>query len=183
MNIIDEIKGLFSKRGGSQYGGEAITQQEHALQAAWLAEKADASATLITASLLHDIGHLVHNLPDNAPDSGINDHHEELGVRWLARYFGADVTEPVRLHVAAKRYLCAVEPDYLVALSPASAQSLQLQGGPLSPDEVQSFESSPFLRDAVNLRRWDDKAKKVGLPTPDLAHFLSYTKTVVSDSN
>jgi phosphonate degradation associated HDIG domain protein len=183
MSIISEIEDLFARRGGSLYGGEAVTQQEHALQAAWLAEKSDANATLITASLLHDIGHLLHNLPDSAPDSGINDQHEELGVRWLARHFAAGVTEPVRLHVTAKRYLCAVESDYLAAISPASAQSLELQGGPLSPDEVQSFESSPFLRDAVNLRRWDDEAKKVGLPTPDLAHFLSYTDAILADSN
>ncbi len=176
--VVDEIANLFDRGGGSLYGGEAVTQQEHALQAARLAEKSAAGAPLISAALLHDIGHLLHDLPDDAPSGGIDDRHEQLGERWLVQHFGTDVTEPVRLHVAAKRYLCAVEPDYFAALSPTSVQSLKLQGGPFSADQVQSFESSPFFREAVELRRWDDEAKIVGLRTPDLAHFLSYTVAV-----
>ena len=181
MNIIDEIANLFDRQGGSLYGGEAVTQQEHALQAAWLAENSGASGSLIAAALLHDIGHMLHDLPDDAPDAGIDDRHEDLGDRWLARHFGTDVTEPVRLHVIAKRYLCAVESDYFEALSPASIQSLKLQGGSFSPDEVQSFASLPFSREAIALRRWDDGAKSVGLQTPDLAHFLSYAGAAISD--
>lgn len=182
MSIISAIADLFDRRGGSLYGGEAVTQQEHALQAAWSAEKSGADAPLITAALLHDIGHLLHELPDDAPDAGIDDRHEALGERWLARHFDAEVTEPVRLHVAAKRYLCAVEADYFAALSPTSVQSLALQGGKFSASEVQEFESSPFFREAVQLRRWDDEAKIVAMQTPDLAHFLSYTRACLGQS-
>src|SRR5687767_13949425 len=108
--IVDTIQKLFEEHGDSLYGGEAVTQLEHALQASMLAENEDASPALITAALLHDIGHLLHNLPDDAPDSGIDDVHEELAYNRLRAHFGDDVTEPVRLHVDAKRYLCAVEP-------------------------------------------------------------------------
>ena len=177
MSVVDDLSELFAQRGDSLYGGEAVTQREHALQAAWLAEKAGADAALIAAALLHDVGHLLHDLPDDATDDGIDDRHEELGERWLSRHFGPAVTEPVRLHVAAKRYLCAVEAEYFSELSPTSVQSLQLQGGPFSSDEVAEFERSPFFREAVELRRWDDDAKIVGLQTPDVDFFLEYVKT------
>jgi len=172
MNILQNISDLFAKRGGSLYGGEAVTQQEHALQAALLAEQAGAGEQLVAAALLHDIGHLLHDLPDDAPDDGVDDRHEELGQRWLAKYFGPAVTEPVRLHVAAKRYLCAVESDYLASLSPTSVQSLELQGGPFSAAEQQEFEQLPHFRESLELRRWDDEAKIVGLPTPAVQHYL-----------
>ena len=125
MRVVDDLSELFAQRGNSLYGGEAVTQREHALQAARLAEKSGADAELITAALLHDIGHLLHEFPDDAADDGVDDRHEELGERWLSRHFGPAVTEPVRLHVAAKRYLCAVEADYFSELSPTSVQSLQ----------------------------------------------------------
>lgn len=175
-DISQQIADLFHLRGGSLYGDEAVTQQEHALQAALLAEQADADDELIAAALLHDIGHLLHDLPADAPDQGVDDCHEELGQRWLADYFGPAVTEPVRLHVAAKRYLCSVEKDYFSALSPTSVQSLELQGGPFSEDERREFETSPFFREAVELRRWDDEAKVVGLETPDVQHYLQFVK-------
>lgn len=171
---------MFSKRGGSLYGGEAVTQEEHALQAALLAEQSGASAELIAAALLHDIGHLLHDLPDDAPDQGVDDLHEELGERWLAGYFGKEVTEPVRLHVAAKRYLCAAEADYLAALSPTSVQSLELQGGPFTDEEQREFERLPHFRSAVELRRWDDEAKVVNLETPDVEYFLKYVEQSLS---
>jgi gamma-butyrobetaine dioxygenase len=176
MDIVQQIVDLFRKRGGSQYGGERVTQQEHALQAAWLAEQAGSGAALITAALLHDIGHLLHHLPNDAPDHGIDDHHERAGYHWLARSFDATVTEPVRLHVAAKRYLCAVDPSYLGTLSPPSVQSLELQGGAMSADEVAEFEQLPNYADAVRLRRWDDTAKVANLPTPDIEHFVPYLR-------
>jgi len=172
MDIVQTIADLFAKRGGSLYGGEEVTQQAHALQAALLAEQAGADDQLVAAALLHDIGHLLHDLPEDAPDNGIDDRHEELGQLWLAKHFGPAVTEPVRLHVAAKRYLCAAENDYLASLRPTSVQSLELQGGPFSVEQRQEFERSPYFREATELRRWDDKAKVVGLQTPDVRHYL-----------
>ena len=171
-DIVADIADLFAQRGGSLYGGEAVTQLEHALQAALLAEQVGAGDPLIAAALLHDVGHLLHDLPDDAPDQGIDDQHELLGQRWLSGYFEAAVTEPVRMHVAAKRYLCAVEDDYLASLSPTSLQSLELQGGAFTVEEVGEFENMPYFREAVALRRWDDEAKVVGLETPAIDHFL-----------
>lgn len=172
MSVIDQIEQIFRLRGDSQYGFEAVTQQEHALQAAMLAEQEQASPALITASLLHDIGHLLHDLPDDATERGIDDRHEELGQRWLTQHFGLDVTEPVRLHVDAKRFLCADEPDYEASLSQPSRQSMAIQGGTMTKEEVSQFEALEFGRDAVRLRRWDDAAKVVGLSTPPLDRFL-----------
>ena len=173
-DVVDQIERLFAERGSSQYGGEDVTQLEHALQAAALAEASDADAATILAALLHDIGHLLHDLPDDAPDAGVDDVHEQLGFDWLRDHFGPEVTEPIRMHVDAKRYLCAVEPDYQRSLSPPSVQSLLLQGGPYTPIQVREFEQHPFFSRAVEVRRWDDLAKVPELATPDLAHFLSY---------
>ena len=162
---------LFALHGSSEYGGESVTQEEHALQCAELAAAADAPATLIAAALLHDIGHLLHDLPADAPERGIDDLHEALGGRWLESRFVPAVTEPVRLHVAAKRYLCATEPTYEAALSEPSRVSLGLQGGPFTPHEVAAFEENPFWRDALQLRRWDDTGKVDGLVTRSVADF------------
>jgi len=158
----------------SEYGGEVVSQGEHALQAALLAEQTGATAELITAALLHDIGHLLHHLPDDAPDRGIDDHHEVIAGRRLQKLFGPEVVEPVRMHVAAKRYLCAVEPGYWESLSEPSQVSLKLQGGPMSAEEVHAFRSHPQCDAAVSVRRWDDLAKTAGLPTPTLDHFVPY---------
>lgn len=170
----EEILRLFREYGDSQYGKEAVSQLEHALQAATLAEQAGSDAALIAAALVHDIGHLLHHLPDNAPEQGIDDHHETLAARWLEPRLPASVVEPVRLHVAAKRYLCAVEPGYREQLSPPSLWSLQLQGGPMSAAEQREFRAHPLLESALNLRRWDDAAKIPQLPTPPLDHFARY---------
>jgi phosphonate degradation associated HDIG domain protein len=172
--VTREVLRLFRERGGSQYGGEAVTQQEHALQAAFFAEREQADATLIAAALLHDVGHLLHSLPDDAPDHGVDDRHETLAAKWLHKRFGPAVVEPVRLHVAAKRYLCAIDPDDQRQLSSPSALSLKLQGGPMSDDEVREFQSQPFCEAACRLRRWDDAAKVPDLVTPPLEHFAQY---------
>lgn len=174
MMSVAEVLELFERHGDSQYGGEAVSQREHALQCAALAEQAGAPAALIAAALLHDIGHLLHDLPEDAPMAGIDDHHENSACRYLQNLFGPDVTEPVRLHVAAKRRLCAVDPDYLVSLSEPSVVSLRLQGGPMSAEEVTAFDALPFAADAVRLRRWDDLAKVSGLDVPELQHFAQY---------
>ena len=183
MSSAEEIIDLLGSRGGSQYGGEAVTQIEHALQAAALAEREQAPATLIVAALLHDVGHLLHNLPDHAPDDGIDDRHETSAGHYLRKLFPPAVTEPVRLHVAAKRYLCAVESEYLGLLSQPSLVSLRLQGGPMSAAEVNEFEQLPFWQDAVRLRKWDDEAKDPNFVTPPLSHFAKYVREVQLDAS
>jgi [1-hydroxy-2-(trimethylamino)ethyl]phosphonate dioxygenase len=171
--VVDEIIELFTKRGGDAYFGEPVTQLEHALQTASQAEQEGASDALIAAALLHDVGHLTHKLPEDVADRGIDGRHELVGAVWLARYFPPAVTEPIRLHVAAKRYLCAVDAEYKRLLSAASVKSLALQGGPMSDDEVREFEASAYAREGVRLRRWDDLAKLVGLKSPGLPQYQS----------
>jgi phosphonate degradation associated HDIG domain protein len=163
---------LIDGKGERPYGLHDVNQRAHALQAAMMAEQAGCDAALVTAALLHDIGHMVHDLGENPAEAGIDDRHEQLGHDFLVRYFGPEVTEPVRLHVAAKRYLCAVEPDYFGRLSRDSVLSLSLQGGPMSPDEVAAFEALPHSEAAVTLRRFDEAAKIKDLPTPGVEHFL-----------
>ncbi len=172
MQAAGNIVAIFAARGGTAYFGEPVSQLEHALQAAYHAEREQAPGWLVVAALLHDIGHLLHGLPEHIADLGVDARHEDLGHAWLAQYFGPEITAPVRLHVDAKRYLCATDPRYLELLSPASLQSLQLQGGPFHADAVRAFEQQPFAREAVRLRRWDDLAKAPGLPVPGLEHYL-----------
>ena len=172
MKPIQTISHILSTHGHAQYGREAVTQQQHALQCATLAEAADAPATLITACLLHDFGHLVHNLGEDAAERGIDDRHEARALPYLREIFSQAVTEPIRLHVNAKRYLCAVDKDYWATLSPASKLSLELQGGIFSAAEAEQFIQQPYAPDAVKLRIWDDLAKDPEKSTPDLNHFL-----------
>lgn len=174
VSSVEQCLQLFRDGGHSEYGGEPVTQLEHALQCATLAEEADSSSALIAASLLHDIGHLLHNLPDDAPDHGIDDAHENLGHNFLQKCFGPDVCDPVRLHVPAKRYLCAIDSSYLNGLSHPSIVSLKLQGGPMHPSEIEVFEQNPYFGNAVLLRKWDDMAKVSGLETPPLEHFAKH---------
>lgn len=179
-DTIETIVDLFATRGDSQYGGEAVTQREHALQAATLAEARGAGAGMITAALLHDIGHLLHDLPEDAPSHGVDDVHEELGYVWLKDRFPTLVADAVRMHVDAKRYLCAVEADYAMSLSPTSLHSMRLQGGPFTADEARAFEQRPYFNEGVQLRRWDDEAKVRDLDTPPIEHFVQYVREVVN---
>jgi phosphonate degradation associated HDIG domain protein len=180
MNVIDRIFTLFHEKGNSAYFGEAVTETEHALQSAHLAERSGAAPALIAASLLHDVGHLLHGLAEDLAERGIDGQHEEGGAAWLQRYFGPEVVDPVRLHVAAKRYLCAVEPDYNAGLSEPSRLSLRLQGGPMSPEEVSRFEMEPWFRYAVAVRRWDDQAKVRDLVVPELEHYRPCLEAVLT---
>jgi phosphonate degradation associated HDIG domain protein len=174
LDPISTILQKFRSRGHSNYGGEAISQLEHALQAATLAEQTGATSALIAACLLHDVGHLLHDLPEDAPDDGTDDEHEQLGAAWLDEHFQPAVVEPVRLHVAAKRYLCAVDQVYDSQLSGPSRQSLALQGGPMTPAQAKHFEAHPHFLAAIDLRRWDEAAKVPQLATPPLEHFVPY---------
>jgi phosphonate degradation associated HDIG domain protein len=174
MSLIDRVFALFGEKGRAAYLGEAVTQTEHALQCANLAEQAGADGALIAAALLHDVGHLLHGLLEDAAERGIDGRHEHAGADWLERHFGPAVVGPVRLHVAAKRYLCAVEPTYLASLSPASRLSLALQGGPMLVEEARAFEGQTEATAAVALRRWDDEAKVPGLAVPGLEHYLEH---------
>lgn len=178
-DVIDEVFRLFSERGSEAYIGEQVTQQEHALQAAAAAERQGAPSRLIASALLHDVGHLLHDLPDDFSDQGIDDRHEALGQKWLESHFPPEVVAPVAMHVAAKRYLVAVEPEYRAGLSPASIASLENQGGAFTEEEVAEFRGQPHWEDAALLRRWDDQAKVVGLETPPLEHFRPHLEAAL----
>jgi len=173
-DILSHIAFLLTEKGQKQYGLHEVTQLQHALQSAWLAEQDGADPPLIAAALLHDIGHMTHTLGENPAAAGVDDRHEEVGHAFLARWFGPEVTEPVRLHVAAKRYLCAVEPDYFSRLSPDSVLSLKLQGGPMTTDEIAAFRALPQAEAAVRLRRYDEAAKVKDLQTPPPEAFITY---------
>jgi phosphonate degradation associated HDIG domain protein len=166
VDQVERVMELFATRGTAQYGREAVSQTEHALQSAGLAEAEGAAPALVAAALLHDIGHLLAKRAENQ-----DDRHEEIGWGYLKQAFGTSVAEPVRLHVPAKRYLCAVEPAYFEILSPASVRSLELQGGRFSADEARSFQSVAHAEDAIRLRRWDDRAKTRGASTKPLADY------------
>jgi phosphonate degradation associated HDIG domain protein len=182
MKIVDEIIDLFQRRGDAAYHGEAVSQTEHALQSAALAEGQGAPDTLVVAALLHDIGHLLDGQDEDLAVNGIDGQHEEAGHAWLSQHFGPEVTEPIRLHVDAKRYLCAKNAAYLNGLSPASRLSLELQGGPMTPLERAQFETNPHFRDALRLRYWDDTAKVPRLEIPDFGHYRDRLEAAVREA-
>ena len=169
--IVDRLLGLLAAGGTTQYGGERVSQCEHALQCAFLAEREGVPVAVVTAALLHDIGHLLHEAGEHEALRGVDDRHEELGAQYLLGVFGPAVAEPVRLHVAAKRYLCATDPGYFGRLSAASVRSLELQGGAFNAAEAAGFRSLPFSAEAVRVRLWDDAAKLPGCETPPIEHY------------
>lgn len=162
MSAADRILDILETSGAEQYGDEAVSQLQHALQCAHLAERSGAPDSLVVAALLHDIGHLIHKLGEDAAARGIDDRHEVLGRKFLARWFDEDVTAPVGMHVDAKRWLCATDPAYFDTLSPASVRSLELQGGPFTEAGAAAFIARPHAHDAVAVRRWDEQAKDPG---------------------
>ena len=173
MRISQEVDAIFEGRGASPYFGEAVSVAEHCLQAAYFAQVANAPDALVIAALLHDIGHLVGAAPDDLEEWTDDAHHELIGGGWLAKRFGPEVAEPVRLHVPAKRYLCATNPAYFDKLSAASVVTLKLQGGPMIGPEVAAFEARPYWRDAIRVRQWDDEGKVAGLRTPDFSAYAA----------
>ena len=171
---VDDIIGLLQVQGAAQYGREAVSQQQHALQCAHLAERAGAAPELVAAALMHDLGHLLATrAPASALASGADELHQYVALPFLRGVFPRAVLEPIRMHVDAKRYLCHVDATYWASLSPASQRSLVLQGGPFSAQEAAAFLMQPFATDAVALRRWDDCAKDPTAAPPGLAHYRS----------
>ena len=161
----------FLRTGQKYYGESAVTQFEHAMQCAALAERESAGSALIAAALLHDLGHLVNPDDRAAAARGDDGEHETIAADYLARWFGERVTLPIRLHVAAKRYLTATELGYTATLSRASVLSLEAQGGPFTAEAATHFAAVPGAADAIRLRRWDERAKEAGAAIPPLDHF------------
>lgn len=180
-DIAGEILHMLAARGGAMYGNEAVTQLAHGVQCALLAEQDGANPATITAALLHDYGHLLLQDDAEAADRGEDLRHEDIAADELSQWFGPDVTEPIRLHVDAKRFLCASDPEYFATLSPASVTSLKVQGGPFTGREAEYFLSRPFAGEAVKLRRWDDLAKDPEMRTPPIQHFRDYVEASLKD--
>jgi phosphonate degradation associated HDIG domain protein len=171
MTAVETIGKMFAGPGARDHMGEPVPIGEHMRQAGALAEAAGAEAPLVAAALLHDIGHLL--------GGSTEDRHGETGARWLGQWFGPAVTEPVRLHVPAKRYLCGADAGYFGLLSAESVRTLALQGGPMTAAEVTAFEALPFSHDAVAVRRWDDQAKDPAVTAPSFAHFAPLLAALV----
>jgi [1-hydroxy-2-(trimethylamino)ethyl]phosphonate dioxygenase len=171
-NIRATLIDIYEHKAIGRYGLSDVNQLQHALQSAALAEKAGKPAAFVVAALLHDVGHMIHDLGEDPARAGVDDSHEERAALWLRQSFSAEVTEPIRLHVPAKRYLCAAESSYMAVLSEDSVRSLALQGGPMSAGEVSEFERNAHFQAAVDLRRIDDLAKDPSARTPPFAHFL-----------
>ncbi len=169
---ISDICLLFARKGGRAYDGEPVTQLEHALQSAKRAADEGASDALVAAALLHDLGHLLNDQGETPTLRGVDDLHQYAALPFLRPLFGEDVLAPIRLHVDAKRYLCATRAGYQDALSIDSRRSLVLQGGAFSAADAAAFIAQPHAADAVRVRLWDDLAKVAGAATPPLAHFV-----------
>ncbi len=173
MLSLHDIETVFARRGHEQYAGEPVTQLEHALQTAALAEAAWADDELVTACLLHDLGHLLQDLGESPTLRGVDDVHQYAALPFLRGLFGERVLGGIQLHVDAKRYLCATVPGYEAALSADSQRSLKLQGGVFDAQQAAAFIKRTGAADAVKLRQWDDLAKVEGGATPPLSHFLA----------
>ena len=171
VSSLDELFALLASGGGEAYFGEPVTVLEHSLQAAWFVSRKGGASALVAAALLHDLGHLLHGEGEDAATRGLDTQHEELAAEVLAGHVPGAVLDPIRMHVAAKRYLCFADPHYLAALSPASVQSLALQGGPMSGVEAEAFLGMPHAHESIALRRADDAAKVPGLAVPDLESY------------
>jgi len=177
--IVPFLADIFERRGGEEYLGEPVTMAEHMLQGAHLAEQQGESEEIIVATLLHDIGHFTSEFGTFSMEDTHDKHHEEAGAKVLERFFPSIVTDCVRHHVAAKRYICATDPNYFGQLSAASIHSLKLQGGPMNADEVTAFEKHPNVREIVKVRYLDDAGKIAGMITPGFPHYALMVQRVV----
>jgi gamma-butyrobetaine dioxygenase len=177
--VVAQLGALFAEQGAGEYLGEPVTQASHMLQAAACAQAAEAADALVAAALLHDVGHFTGEVSGRELMAGTDNRHSHSGADWLAAWFPEAVTEPVRLHVAAKRYLCAVEPGYFDRLSEASVYTLGVQGGPMNEAEAAAFAAGPYARDAVTLRRWDEAAKDPDADVPGFDHYQLLLEALV----
>lgn len=180
MSVAQEVLSIYGRHGSGAYFGERVSMLEHGLQAAHFARVLGAPDTLVIAALLHDVGHLLEDVPEAIEDWISDARHEVTGARWLAQRFAPAVSEPVRLHVPAKRYLCATDTHYFAQLSPASVHTLKLQGGPMLAAEIEQFEAEPYYREAVIVRRCDDQGKVAGLKTPVLRDYTSLINSLAT---
>lgn len=178
-NIVEFIGGIFDRRGGEEYLGEPVTMAEHMLQGATIAEQNGQSEEIIVGALLHDIGHFTSEFGTYHPDDTEDRHHEDAGAEVLEQFFPSVITDCVRFHVAAKRYLCATKPSYFDRLSAASVRTLELQGGPMNADEVAEFEKNPNLKEIIAVRYLDEAGKRAGMETPDYWHFAPMVQRMV----
>lgn len=178
-NIVEFIADIFERRGAESYLGEPVTMSQHMLQGAVLAEQEGAPDELVAAALLHDIGHYTSEFGPYSPQDTTDNYHEEAGAHVLEPFFPPVITECVRLHVPAKRYLCATDKAYYDRLSVASKHTLSLQGGPMTAAEIAEFERNPFYREAVRVRIWDDEGKRPDMATPEFRHYMPLLKRVV----
>lgn len=178
-NIVDYLADVFSRRGAESYLGEEVSMAQHMLQAAQEAELSQAGPHLVVAALLHDIGHFANEIPDSVLMKGTDNYHEEAGANFLAGYFPPSVTEPIRQHVATKRYLCATDPGYFSRLSEASVYTLKLQGGQMDQEDVAKFEKSAQLDSCIKLRIWDDAAKDPDKKHPDFCYYRDLVQSLV----
>ena len=169
---LGDIEKLFRDHGHIAYSGEGVTQLEHALQTAQRAERDQAPMELVTAAFLHDLGHLLNRQGNTPTERGIDDQHQYFAIPFIRALFPPSVVEAIRLHVDAKRALCALEPEYYENLSVDSKRSLTLQGGIFSRAETEAFLAKPFADNALKVRRWDDQAKVAGEVTPPIGRYL-----------
>ncbi len=178
-NIVAFIGDIFARRGGEEYLGEAVTMAQHMLQGATIAEQNGLPEEIIVGALLHDIGHFTSEFGTYHPDDTEDRHHEDAGEQVLAPYFPTVITDCVKYHVAAKRYLCATKPEYFSRLSPASVHTLELQGGPMTPDELAEFEQNPNLKEIIQVRYLDEAGKRADMETPGFEHFAPMVQRMV----
>lgn len=178
--VLDEIFALYRRNGNRRYAPEGLSQLQHALQCAQLAERFGATSPMIAAALLHDYGHLLETNDEAPLVQGRQNSHAAVGARHLSAIFPPSVTEPIRLHVTAKRHLCAVDQHYFEALSPGSLLTLKSQGGLLSASETRAFLAEPHAQAAILLRRWDDMSKDPAATTPAWEHFRLYLQEALA---
>lgn len=177
--IVPFILDLFARRGAEEYMGEPVSMAQHMEQTAACASADNASSALVIAALLHDIGHFVGDFPIDALENGIDNCHENVAAQFLAPYFPESITEPIRLHVPAKKYLCAVDQSYFDQLSEASKQSLAVQGGLMNSEEVKQFETNHFYREAVQLRKYDDNGKVANKTIYPITHYQTLMSSLI----